>query len=690
MKITSCLLSILVFTSLNPVTKLFGQTANYEFSNPKTLNQKAWKLRYQNPDSANFLSELALEKAVKLKDQEEQINSFNCLGVLRRNEGALLSSIQNHYKALELSNQLKNDLLIAKSSNLLGSAYNLQGNYKSALKYIQKGLKIRESLGEPGLNLQVSSLINLGNVEKNSGQHADATYHYLKALELSKKLNLDEKHALVLNNLSIIYAEAEDFDLAVDYLRKALEIHTEVGNKTEIGRTYINLANLFSEQGKDSLSLSYYREAESIFSNLNNQFEVAIIQNDLGAFYADKEAFKKAIEYHSKALEKQKNIHDDYGIGFSYLSIGRIYRQTGATQQALNALISCKSISDSLSFADLQIEVYPELINLYFDQKEFVNARNLVDDFLKIRNQISDEQRASIQKEIQNRFKAELLELKLQKSENEKLKIKSQKEVAEQELMLKNLQNKILIISFIASCLLLIVVSVLAWNHVRVQKLKMKNQLDRQNAIKKERQRVGMDLHDWFGATFSSIRFLIVAFKKSLTEKTDFTHIDRALKIIDNANQNAKNIAHNFISGTLFEEGLIAALKNFFYREGHVPEEFLEFHTDGYKNRVSADAEHRLFYIIQELISNARKHAHATKIDVVFTQDEQALIIEIVDDGIGIKDLDKAYSKGFGLSFLEAKLRPLNAKFKIETNSETTESGTSITLIIPTNTSIPS
>ncbi len=55
---------------------------------------------------------------------------------------------------------------------------------------------------------------------------------------------------------------------------------------------------------------------------------------------------------------------------------------------------------------------------------------------------------------------------------------------------------------------------------------------------------------------------------------------------------------------------------------------------------ISPEVHAQLIRIVQEALSNVRKHAKANQIRIICCEDDQNLIIEIADDGVGFSPID--------------------------------------------------
>jgi hypothetical protein len=84
--------------------------------------------------------------------------------------------------------------------------------------------------------------------------------------------------------------------------------------------------------------------------------------------------------------------------------------------------------------------------------------------------------------------------------------------------------------------------------------------------------------------------------------------------------------------------------------------------------------------MIQELLTNAIKHANATEISIHLTQHDDSLNIIIEDNGDGFnhKKVDK--KDGMGLANIEKKVEQMGGVFTIDSKEKR---GTSILIDIP-------
>jgi signal transduction histidine kinase len=96
----------------------------------------------------------------------------------------------------------------------------------------------------------------------------------------------------------------------------------------------------------------------------------------------------------------------------------------------------------------------------------------------------------------------------------------------------------------------------------------------------------------------------------------------------------------------------------------------------GVHERLPESGKVAAYYVVAEALTNAAKHAQASKVDVRVDADEANLHLSIEDDGIGGADV----GKGSGLTGLVDRVEALGGTMDI---SSRTGCGTSLRVTIP-------
>jgi signal transduction histidine kinase len=193
----------------------------------------------------------------------------------------------------------------------------------------------------------------------------------------------------------------------------------------------------------------------------------------------------------------------------------------------------------------------------------------------------------------------------------------------------------------------------------------------------KERQRVANELHDDLGSLMATIK---LHFDNSKVSKKD-PALKNAQKLLEEAYQKVRGMAHSKNSGVMSDQGLLPAIKKMaqVITETNALEVVVE--DFGMGDRLENSLELNLFRMVQELVANAIKHAEASKVSIQLTQHEDNLNIIIEDNGKGFDRSKVDASKtGMGLTTIEKRVEHLEGNFTVDS---ILGKGTSILIDIP-------
>lgn len=183
----------------------------------------------------------------------------------------------------------------------------------------------------------------------------------------------------------------------------------------------------------------------------------------------------------------------------------------------------------------------------------------------------------------------------------------------------------------------------------------------------RERKRMAEELHDGIAGDLTAIKFQLSVFNKEEASQKNREVIDEVSKIIDNSYEQIREISHNLSPSSILNYGLIGTLENFCQKiEKNFGMKFT-FSCIGEKPDLSKTVQIHVYRIIQELMNNMLKHAHATEgsLEIYFEKPNMRIIME--DNGKGFSR--DTISKGIGLSNIDSRIKFLNAKF-IKENSQ--------------------
>jgi signal transduction histidine kinase len=196
-----------------------------------------------------------------------------------------------------------------------------------------------------------------------------------------------------------------------------------------------------------------------------------------------------------------------------------------------------------------------------------------------------------------------------------------------------------------------------------------------------ERRLLHRELHDRVGGNLSALRLELYVIDQ-LLERGDQAaaaeHLDSAGGVVKETIEMARDLMAELRPPALDEHGLLAALRTFARAQAERLGLPVEVHGTDLSRRPSPFVETALFRIVQEAVSNAAKHARATRIDVSVTEQENAVSLSVVDDGQGFDSSAAARTlPHWGLSNMRERAQAIGATLLVDT---AVGKGTSITV----------
>ena len=208
-----------------------------------------------------------------------------------------------------------------------------------------------------------------------------------------------------------------------------------------------------------------------------------------------------------------------------------------------------------------------------------------------------------------------------------------------------------------------------------------------QSVREEETMRIAREIHDELGATLSSLRWDLEEVEEIVSESADLSpltalrqKIAALVRLAETIIDTVRRIASELRPTALDEFGLSAALQwhaqQFQARTGIVVD--CDCSLDNLDlNREQATA---IFRIFQEALTNALRHAQATRVEVVMKQAAGDFVLTISDNGKGITEAEKSVRSSLGLLGMRERAHLIGGEIEI---AGAAGRGTVITLRVP-------
>jgi signal transduction histidine kinase len=162
-------------------------------------------------------------------------------------------------------------------------------------------------------------------------------------------------------------------------------------------------------------------------------------------------------------------------------------------------------------------------------------------------------------------------------------------------------------------------------------------------------------LHDEIGQALTAAKINL----QSVTGNggdANFARLQETTAILDRLLGQVRQISLDLRPSMLDDLGLVPALRSLLDQQGRRASVAVRFSAENMPENVDPEIQTTCFRITQEAVTNAVRHAHATRIDVDLRRDNGKLRLLIRDNGSGF-DVESAQAQTVGLGLIGIKER---------------------------------
>lgn len=505
--------------------------------------------------------------------------------------------------------------------------------YDSAFSYFSKAkdfyLQRNDSLGV-GKSYANMAYILLNNNDYLGTQELSLTANtYLDSTKIDHHKNLHFNFY----NLGIASEHLANYDGAISFYIKAQKYVKDSQNLSILKN---GIANAYRRKNDYNKSLSIYND---ILNQDIDTIEYARVLSNLAYTKWLQNSTYRATPDLLNALKIRKSKNDIVGLNASYSHLSDYYA-TKNPDSSVYFASKMYQIAIGIQNPYSQIQALQKLIRSSpaIQAKEyFLRYQDLVDS-VQIANNASKYQFAEI------RFEAE-------KSKAENLVLQKENAAKKYQIVKREIMLIFVLIVLIAGAAIAKI-----WYKKRQQKIA----LDTKNAIRENQLKTSKKVHD------------VVAngLYRVMTEIDNQDQIDKEAIVnrLDDMYQKSREISYE-VEDLLpkqqnFSQTINALLNSFQTKnttitiKGNSADLWLKI-----RNQITYEIEH----ILQELMVNMKKHSNATQVEVLFKMTDNSIIINYLDNGIGIQGQPKYQN---GLTNTGNRIKHINGEITFDTKLE--------------------
>ncbi|MEW6685697.1 MAG: adenylate/guanylate cyclase domain-containing protein [Candidatus Edwardsbacteria bacterium] len=312
------------------------------------------------------------EMSSAAEDKIIQSRSKRKIAGIYRNQGKFNDSLKYLEEAVEAIYELSlQDAILEKSEIHIakGWTYWVKGEIEKAWEESETGLNIIGAICELPSEKKIKTIKsrafnNLGVISRNKGEYDKAIEFYQKFLEISEETGNKQGIGIASGNLGNVYLDKGECDKAIELYQKYLEMSEEIGDKQGIGMASGNLGVVYYNKGENNKAIELFQKSLKISKEINYKRGIWTASNNLGKVYFRKSEYDEAIEFYQGSLEISKEIGDKQGMGITNGNLGGVYLEIGELKRAKRYLLKSEKMLKEIGDKKTLIEVYLNLAEL--------------------------------------------------------------------------------------------------------------------------------------------------------------------------------------------------------------------------------------------------------------------------------------------------------------------------------------
>jgi len=201
-------------------------------------------------------------------------------------------------------------------------------------------------------------------------------------------------------------------------------------------------------------------------------------------------------------------------------------------------------------------------------------------------------------------------------------------------------------------------------------------------AQEKERNAISRALHDSVCQLLYGIRLNLESVQRKHQLIGEFKNVN---ELLDQAIKETRQLSYELTPSVLKDFGFVAGIKEMAQRTSS-PDFKIDAYIDSDADSLNPEVQLYIFRMIQEMISNCIKHAHASRAEIKVSFIDKQVVIKVTDNGTGLQtDVEEAGKRGSGLSGIRNRVNLLNGKIRFSS----TRKGLTVTITLNTHQMTP-
>ncbi|MEM7371980.1 MAG: tetratricopeptide repeat protein [Bacteroidota bacterium] len=254
-------------------------------------------------------------------------------------------ALRTYEEALERNSTVKDQNMLVLLRMAMGDVYIEQKEIELGKRQYDLALESSEGLEEARTMARLYDSL-MGYFYSRDFQQA--VHYQEKALQLWEAIGDEEKLMRGLSNLSISYMNWGKMDSGQEILIRLLRMSEDHQAETYKARALASLAIIYSEKGDNEEAISMYVQALELAEKNQNKFQMGYILFNLGNLYGSFGDYEVSISRHQQALNIWKDLGNEEEMAICLTELGRNYKNLEQYDKALELNLRGLAIQQQL------------------------------------------------------------------------------------------------------------------------------------------------------------------------------------------------------------------------------------------------------------------------------------------------------------------------------------------------------
>lgn len=277
-------------------------------------------------------------------------------------------------KGADQDSYTEDTILVNKILRQVGS--NEFENTDSVLQYLKTAQTVAQRNNyDEGF---AKALFQNGNIFYRKNKYKEALDFYKQAMDVSGKLQNILLKAQCLERSASVYLTIGDDHQALKLYYEALPLFEQTGNKEGIAKVYNIIGVYKSSQGEYDTAVSYFGKAMDLNEETGNQTGLIHNKGNLAFMYHRMGNTEKAKEVYISLVPKLIKTHDSINLSLIYYHLSMFSEALSQSDSTVYYLNKALAVSEKLSDTSLLVTLYGKIGQIYLDHRQYDSASSLL------------------------------------------------------------------------------------------------------------------------------------------------------------------------------------------------------------------------------------------------------------------------------------------------------------------------